>query len=236
MIVLVQNCKKYNIRQEWVRSTWGWEFKKRNIPIFFVQGGYDIDSLKEDNIQLNCLDDYENFITKVQKSYKFVLDNFKDVDYILKVDDDCVINVNQCLNEYEKTKLSNIDLVACIRDNYGHMSGPTYLCSKRCADFMANVTLPLNWSNGEILWSGLEKHISDKQKWDKVVPEDYYLSSKIKENGSFKVKNIGGMVDYNYNYRDGNEILSVHNIRTFGQFYAFHIKLNGKGVNYENKY
>ena len=181
---------------------------------------------------MNCKDDYINFLIKVQRSYKFVLENFKDVDYILKIDDDCAINVNKALKYYEMAKKENYDLIASIRDGEGHMSGPTYFCSRRCAEFLSTVPYPDFWDNEifGILWNGVSKHISDKKMWNLCVPEDYYLSSKIRDNGTFKIKNLGGEVDYNYNFNDKKQYLSVHNINDFIGFYQYYLKINKENI------
>jgi hypothetical protein len=118
--------------------------------------------VKGDIVYLNCPDNYESLIEKVQCGIKWVIKNYPNVKYIMKTDDDVNYDFGKLNMFYQYLVKNNIDyagLVVYMVDRTSdfhkgkcedpninqkiyklkkctYCSGPAYFVSKRSADYM----------------------------------------------------------------------------------------------------
>lgn len=93
-IVVVYSCHKYlNTRVQAIRDSWLKDVKARNIPYVILVGDGD-DCLHGDILKLNVPDTYEKLPQKSLKLYEWIYQH-TDAQYVLKIDDDCFLNVSE---------------------------------------------------------------------------------------------------------------------------------------------
>jgi len=93
-IVTVFSCRAYlDSRIKTLRKTWLKDLKKLGIPYVIIVGdgkGYH----KDDIVYLDAPDDYEGLPQKTMKTVEWVYRN-TDYAHMLKIDDDCFLNVEE---------------------------------------------------------------------------------------------------------------------------------------------
>jgi hypothetical protein len=91
-IVVIYSCQKYlTSRVQAIRDTWLRDIKARGIPYIILVGDGD-DRLHGDILKLKVLDTYEELPQKSLKLYEWIYTH-TDAQYVLKIDDDCFLNV-----------------------------------------------------------------------------------------------------------------------------------------------
>jgi len=91
-LVVIYSCRKYlETRVRAIRDTWVQDLKQRGIPYVVVVGSGD-DTLEGDVLALNVSDLYEDLPKKTLKLFDWVYKN-TDAQYVLKIDDDCYLDV-----------------------------------------------------------------------------------------------------------------------------------------------
>lgn len=84
---LFLSCQKYKHKRKKSRTN--------NIESgyrYFIGNNNIEEKLEEDVIVLDCKDNYESLTKKTLKGIKWIIDNFPDVEYIVKTDDDVIID------------------------------------------------------------------------------------------------------------------------------------------------
>lgn len=93
-LVVVYSCRAYlDTRIVAIRETWLRSLASRGIP-YVVMVGDGNDELSGDLLSLNVSDRYEDLPRKTLKFVEWVLEN-TDFEYVLKIDDDCYLNVEE---------------------------------------------------------------------------------------------------------------------------------------------
>ena len=93
-LVVIYSCKKYlDTRVQAIRETWVQDLNARNIPYVVLVGDGD-DTLQDDVLALNVSDRYEDLPQKTLKLFDWVY-HHTNAQYVLKIDDDCYLNVEQ---------------------------------------------------------------------------------------------------------------------------------------------
>lgn len=93
-LVVIYSCRKYlDTRVQAIRETWVQDLKARSIPYVVLVGDGD-DTLKGDVLALNVSDRYEDLPKKTLKLFDWVYRN-TDAQYVLKIDDDCYLDVGR---------------------------------------------------------------------------------------------------------------------------------------------
>ena len=96
-LVVVYSCRAYlDTRIKAIRETWLQDLKARGIPYVIMVGDGD-DSLKGDVLELNVSDTYEDLPHKSLKLMEWVYQNTA-AQYVLKIDDDCYLDVDRYFN------------------------------------------------------------------------------------------------------------------------------------------
>ncbi len=91
-LVVIYSCRKYlETRVSSIRETWIKDLKARGIPYLVLVGDGD-DSITGDVLALDVSDKYEDLPKKSLKLFDWVYNN-TDAQYVLKIDDDCYLDV-----------------------------------------------------------------------------------------------------------------------------------------------
>ncbi|XP_030760553.1 beta-1,3-galactosyltransferase 5-like [Sitophilus oryzae] len=106
LLVLVPSAPNHLHKRLNIRTTWG--HRRMEVKIVFVLGRVQDNNLQKDIenesevyrdvIQGNFLDTYQNLTYKAMSAFKFVLYHCEKALYVLKMDDDCFVNMPLLLN------------------------------------------------------------------------------------------------------------------------------------------
>lgn len=114
LVVFVVSCRKNRHRQQAIRDSWAKDARNANIEVCFVEGhaAQREPVLVDDRLILPCPDTYEYLSHKVWHAFKAVL-AFYDADFIMKIDDDCLLNPQKLLEfRYEDFDYMGSDINA----------------------------------------------------------------------------------------------------------------------------
>ncbi|WP_271912215.1 glycosyltransferase family 2 protein [Vreelandella alkaliphila] len=96
-LVVVYSCRAYlDTRIKAIRETWLQDLKARGIP-YVIMVGDGNDTLTGDILELNVSDTYEDLPHKSLKLMEWVYQNTA-AQYVLKIDDDCYLDVDNYFN------------------------------------------------------------------------------------------------------------------------------------------
>jgi hypothetical protein len=123
LLIAVITAPRYSDRREAIRKTWGGIVKTNpRIKIMFFLGvtpGYDADKLWEesainhDMVQLNYTDTYEELTFKSISIVRWVGEFCEHASYVLKSDDDALVNVENMLTSLNNAHLKHNDFIMC---------------------------------------------------------------------------------------------------------------------------
>jgi hypothetical protein len=156
--MMILSCDKYEDRRA------KQNLSGHNFPYRYFIGKPNLDEPTEkgDIVYLNCPDNYESLIEKVQKGIEWIYKNHPDVKYILKTDDDVQYDFEKLKMFYDHLVKNNIDYAGLVvymqprKSNFHHgkcenseldkviyqlhkcayCSGPAYFISRKSADIM----------------------------------------------------------------------------------------------------
>lgn len=99
VFVLIVSCEKYASKADAVRETWAIDLANKGYRYLFLVGNPDNSEVQvsADKLIVPCRDDYESLILKLFLAYEYLY-NTEKFDYIFKIDDDCVLNVDDLTN------------------------------------------------------------------------------------------------------------------------------------------
>ncbi len=144
ILIAIVTC---NGREDWVeviRNTWMPLVKGADVRFF--KGTEDLHTTEDNfSVQLNCRDDYQGLPNKVQEIVKWALNH--EYDYMLKCDDDVVINPCKIL----RSGFEQYDFVGheCAPNNQTPW-GFNYWLSKKAMKIVADDILPSD--NNDEAW------------------------------------------------------------------------------------
>lgn len=84
---LFLSCEKYKHKRE--------KSRKNNIPYkyrYFIGNDKITQEVEDDVVVLDCKDNYESLTKKTIGAIKWTIENFPDIEFIIKTDDDVVID------------------------------------------------------------------------------------------------------------------------------------------------
>ena len=119
----------------------------RDLPLdmsyVFIRGRLDLDrdyiyNKEAHECVLKCCDQYLGLPQKIKMGFKFV-SQVLNPDYVIKVDDDVIVNVPKLI-EFVKTNKSDYVGVATYHLGYSYCGGPMYYLSRRALDCMRNMS------------------------------------------------------------------------------------------------
>ena len=91
-VLLIMNCKKYKEKATKQKETW-LQFLPKKIQYFHVLGDSELSTeyefkMEEKELWVKNKDDYNSLPDKVIRAYKAIHENFENLQYIFKTDDD----------------------------------------------------------------------------------------------------------------------------------------------------
>ncbi len=93
-LVVIYSCRKYlDNRIKAIRETWGQDLEARGIPYVVLVGDGD-DTLQDGLLALDVSDRYEDLPKKTLKLFEWAY-RHTDAQYVVKVDDDCYLDVGR---------------------------------------------------------------------------------------------------------------------------------------------
>lgn len=104
LAILVVSCKRNRHKQQAIRDSWARDAGLANVDLFFIEGHPEQAEalLVEDRLIVPAPDTYEYLSHKIWHGVSAAL-RLLDADHYLKIDDDCVINIQKLLEfSYEK--------------------------------------------------------------------------------------------------------------------------------------
>jgi Glycosyl transferase family 2/Galactosyltransferase len=117
-LVIIYSCRKYlDTRVQAIRETWVQDLKSRGIP-YVVLVGDGNDAIEGDVLALDVSDRYEDLPQKTLKLFDWVY-RHTDAQYVLKIDDDCYLDVDRFFDTLSYRKHHYYGRV--IRRNVGSM-------------------------------------------------------------------------------------------------------------------
>jgi glycosyltransferase involved in cell wall biosynthesis len=95
LIILTASCRTQDWKRHAIEATWGAELRRTGIRHYFVQGIPSLTSSCQlgQIIFVPCRDDYESLLLKLALAYEYLLTHETGFTHILKLDDDCYLNV-----------------------------------------------------------------------------------------------------------------------------------------------
>lgn len=125
VVCLTATCESFGHKRQAVARTWRQDWVARGGRHFFVLGDPTLEHavLLDDCFYVPCRDDYESLLLKLSLAYRFVHQSHWDFSHVLKLDDDCYLDV-----ERFEGLLADANLAAPDRDYLGAAIQP---CAER---------------------------------------------------------------------------------------------------------
>ena len=213
---------------EWVRK---FEIIKKNFPnilIYRVLGNNKNNISIKENIPIlnvDCPDNYEYLITKVFKSIKNISEIHKDLDYIIKVDDDVEFNIIKLANLLNK---NNIEYGGYYNYNNFNHKGDCHIGKCENSEFNKEIDLPSYEAfTGPIYVLGKKSiNIINNNKIPTpeidIMYEDIYMGLLLIKQNNIEKTILNNIYSNSLNeYLNNENIISWHNYNK-----SFYTELN----------
>tara|TARA_A100000164_G_C21788301_1_gene714516 strand:+ start:146 stop:940 length:795 start_codon:yes stop_codon:yes gene_type:complete len=180
ILVLIFSCKKYESRIEILKKIGYLNYLTRNgVDYLVVTGDENLD--KEYNLDLTNKklvvkekDTYAGLPYKVVKTlYSVNNDENLNYEYIIKSDDDCVVNIEKILNN--KNKIEGEDYVGRL-NNFKHNYNPNWNGLKNKSKYYGPY---MNGATGYILSNKALKSISSSKEQNSNLLKDELYEDKL---------------------------------------------------------
>ena len=149
LAVLVVSCKKNRHKQQAIRDTWAKDARLANIDVYFIEGHPEQSEalLVEDRLILPAPDTYEYLSHKIWHGVCAAL-QIVDADHYLKLDDDCILNVQKLLEfAYEKFDYIGSDINLGSRTAFDWHSAAVF--NKQLAGLIFEIDPEQTWYDGQ---------------------------------------------------------------------------------------
>lgn len=149
LVILVISCRKNRHKQQAIRDTWAADARTANIDICFIEGHPERSEaiLVEDRLLVPAPDTYEYLSHKIWHAVCAATRIF-DADHFLKLDDDCLVNVQKLLEfAYEDHDYvgSDVNLGSRTAFDWHH----TAVSNKQLADLIFEIDPEMTWFDGQ---------------------------------------------------------------------------------------
>lgn len=149
LVILVISCRKNRHKQQAIRDTWAADAHMANIDLCFVEGHPERSEaiLVEDRLLVPAPDTYEYLSHKIWHAVCAGARIF-DADHYLKLDDDCLVNVQKLLEfAYEDHDYVGSDVNLGSRTAYDWHH--TAVFNKQLADLIFEIDPYMTWFDGQ---------------------------------------------------------------------------------------
>ena len=224
ILIIIFSCKKYKNRIENLKKIGYLDYlKKNNINYLIVTGDeylnneYNLD-LVNNKLVVKEKDTYEALPYKVIKTfYSIYNDENLNYKYILKSDDDCIVNVERIINNMDK--IHREDYVGRL-NNFKHQYNPNWNGLKNKSEYYGPF---MNGATGYILSQKAIDSISNSKELNQKLLknelyEDKLIGDILRLNGfKFKKHKFWYSINKNINkISDVNLFIEKHkNVTTF---------------------
>lgn len=149
LAILVVSCKRNRHKQQAIRDTWARDARLANIDLCFIEGHPEQSEalLVEDRLILPVPDTYEYLSHKIWHGVSAAL-RLLDADHYLKLDDDCVLNVQKLLEfSYEDFDYVGSDVNLGSRTAFDWHSPAVF--NKQLAGLIFEIDPEQTWFDGQ---------------------------------------------------------------------------------------
>lgn len=149
LAILVVSCRKNRHKQQAIRDSWGRDAALANIDLCFIEGHPEQAEalLVEDRLIVPAPDTYEYLSHKIWHGVSAGL-RLLDADHYLKIDDDCVVNIQKLLEfPYEKFDYMGSDVNLGSRTAFD-WHGPAVF-NKQLAGLIFEIDPDQTWYDGQ---------------------------------------------------------------------------------------
>lgn len=149
LAILVVSCKRNRHKQEAIRETWAKDARLANIDLCFIEGHPDQPEavLIDDRLIVTIPDTYEYLSHKIWHGVSAAM-RFLDADYYLKLDDDCVLNVQKLLEfSYESFDYVGSDINLGSRTAFDWHSAAVF--NKQLSRLIFEIDPEQTWFDGQ---------------------------------------------------------------------------------------
>ena len=177
LLVLIFSCKKYLSRINKLKSI-GYldSFDKKNINYLIIIGDEKInEEYILDNIilKLRIDDSYKGYPYKVIKTYNLIY-NLYDYDYIIKTDDDCLLNIEKIQKNFDYIK--KYDYIGRL-NNFKEQYNPNYKGLNNKSEYLGPY---MNGATGYVLSKqAIETIVNYKEQTNKLLLNELYEDKLI---------------------------------------------------------
>jgi len=179
ILVLIFTCQKYKSRIDILEKAGYFDIFEEEHQDYLIVIGNEKNMeeeyiLNEKILTVNVDDSYKGLSKKIIKTIN-ILYNLFDYDYIIKSDDDCIININRVLENI--TYIEKCDYVGCL-NNYkseynSNYNGLDNTKSTYYGPYM-------NGANGYMLSKkAIETIVNNKEQTDKLLLNEFYEDKLI---------------------------------------------------------
>lgn len=177
LLVLIFSCKKYLSRINKLKSI-GYldSLDKKNINYLIIIGDekiYEEYVLNNNILTLKVDDSYKGFPYKVIKTYNLI-NNLYDYDYIIKTDDDCLLNIDKIQKNFDYIK--KYDYIGRL-NNFKEQYNPNYKGLNNKSEYLGPY---MNGATGYVLSKQAIKTIVNyKEQTNKLLLNELYEDKLI---------------------------------------------------------
>ena len=172
LLILIFSCKKYLSRIEKLKHMGYLDFlKKRNINYLIITGNNNLNQdfvLQNHILTLKIDDSYKKFPYKVIKAFN-TINKLYSYDYIIKTDDDCLLNIDKILDNYDYIKKH--DYIGRL-NNFKNQYNPNWNGINNKSKYLGPY---MNGATGYILSKkAIESIINYKEQTNKLLLNEFY--------------------------------------------------------------
>lgn len=172
LLVLIFSCKKYLSRGDKLKNI-GYldSLDKKNINYLIIIGNEKMSEeyiLQKNILTVKVDDSYKGFPYKVIKTFNLI-NKLYSYDYIIKTDDDCLLNIDKIQDNYDYIK--KYDYIGRL-NNFKHQYNPNWNGLNNKSKYLGPY---MNGATGYVLSKkAIETIINNKEQTNKLLLNELY--------------------------------------------------------------
>lgn len=204
LMVLIVSCKKNRDKQDLIRETWAKDLSEAGIEYKFIEGDPSLNDpiMFDDRLLVSTPDTYEYLSHKIWRALNAAY-QIDEINHILKIDDDCVCNVEKLLEfrheqyDYMGTDIS-IGGQSFIDWHFGSTS------NKQISNLIFEIEDNVTWYDGQGGYF-LSKNAADKilnldiEDFQHIL-EDYAVGRELQKHGIKARKTVSSFQALRFSY------------------------------------
>lgn len=227
LLILIQSCHMLAYRRDHSRSTWVPRAQKLGIPVLYGEGGNLDEGISGDVLKVRADDSYEGLILKLKDELAMLLRR-ADWHYLIKADDDTVVNVSRACQIAEAMLQRGADSAGLHWDrNPCSLSGPCYLLSRRGARCIVHADPPATRDEEYKPWPSLLRYVLPERR-KHYVADDGYAGAALHSAKLPHIDLPGQVLFKREAKRIDGKTLAVHDLAEMDDYRRMDELLNGK--------